>query len=88
MKTLESTETQLKQEDIAARAFHLWEAAGHHHHRDLEYWLQAERQFHAGLMLVEPKLPAPKAPAKPRSKGTSRVASSAALKAARALAPR
>jgi Protein of unknown function (DUF2934) len=77
-----------EQEQIAALAFEAWQRDGSPQGRDLEYWLQAERQFHAGLMLVEPKLPAPEAPAKPRSKGTSRVASSAALKAARALAPR
>jgi hypothetical protein len=42
-------ETLLKQEDFAARAIHLWEQAGHHHRRDLEYWVQAEAELGAAL---------------------------------------
>jgi hypothetical protein len=49
MKTAENLETHVRQQDIAARAYHLWEAAGHHHHRDLEYWLQAESELGAAL---------------------------------------
>jgi hypothetical protein len=49
MKTLEKPESQMKQHDIAVRAFHLWEKGGRHHHRDLEYWLQAEAELGAAL---------------------------------------
>jgi hypothetical protein len=49
MKTLEEMETQLKQQDIAARVIHLWEELGHHHHRDLECWLEAEAELGAAL---------------------------------------
>ena len=42
MNTVETMETRLRQQDIAARAYHIWEQTGHHHHRDLEVWLQAE----------------------------------------------
>jgi hypothetical protein len=49
MKMLEKPESQLKQGDIAVRAFHLWEKGGRHHHRDLEYWLQAEAELGAAL---------------------------------------
>jgi hypothetical protein len=49
MRTIEKMESQMKQEDIAARAIHLWEAAGRHHHHDLEYWLEAEAQLGAAL---------------------------------------
>jgi hypothetical protein len=49
MNTVETMETQLRQQEIAARAFHLWEQTGHHHHRDLEVWLQAEAALGAAL---------------------------------------
>jgi hypothetical protein len=49
MKTLEKTESQMKQGAIAARTIHLWEITGHHHHRDLEYWLEAEAELGAAL---------------------------------------
>ncbi len=49
MKTPETMETKLKQQDIAARALHRWELAGRHHHHDLEYWLQAEAELGAAL---------------------------------------
>ena len=42
MKTLEKTELQLRQEEIAARALHRWEEAGHYRHHDMEIWLEAE----------------------------------------------
>jgi hypothetical protein len=34
--------------DIAPRAYRLWEAAGRPDGRDLEFWLQAEAEAHAG----------------------------------------
>lgn len=49
METLNKTEIQLKEAEIATRAYHLWEKAGRHHHRDLEYWLQAEAELGAAL---------------------------------------
>lgn len=45
MKTPNKTETQIKQEEIAIRAYHLWEKAGRHHGHDLEFWLQAEAEL-------------------------------------------
>lgn len=49
MKTAEKSELQLRQEEIAARALHRWEDAGHHHHHDLEIWLEAESKLGAAL---------------------------------------
>jgi len=49
METNNKREIQLKQEDIAARAYQLWEKAGRHHGHDLEYWLQAEAELGAAL---------------------------------------
>lgn len=49
MKTLETLETHLRDREVAERAMHLWELAGYHHHRDLEYWLQAESELGAAL---------------------------------------
>jgi hypothetical protein len=49
MKTLEKVESRMKQGDIAARAIQLWEKAGRHHHRDLEYWLEAEAELGTAL---------------------------------------
>ncbi len=51
MKTLEKTELQLRQEEIATRALHRWEDAGHHHHHDMEIWLEAEAKLGAALPL-------------------------------------
>jgi hypothetical protein len=49
METLNTKEAQLEQEEIAIRAYHLWEKAGRHHHHDLEYWLKAEAELGAAL---------------------------------------
>jgi hypothetical protein len=49
MKTLEKTELQLKQDEIAGRAYHVWEETGRHHHHDLEIWLEAEAKLGAAL---------------------------------------
>jgi hypothetical protein len=49
MKTLDKTELQLRQEEIATRALHRWEETGHHHHRELEVWLEAEAKLGAAL---------------------------------------
>lgn len=49
MSTMQKTETQLKQEQIAIRAYHLWEREGRHHHHDLEFWLEAESLLGAAL---------------------------------------
>jgi hypothetical protein len=49
IETLDKLETQQKQREIAARAYHLWEKAGRHHGRDLEYWLQAEAELGVAL---------------------------------------
>ncbi len=49
MKTLEKSELQLKQEEIAGRALHRWENAGRHHHHDMEIWLEAEGKLGAAL---------------------------------------
>jgi len=49
MNTLETIEAHLKDREVAERAMHRWELAGHHHHHDLEYWLQAEAEVGAAL---------------------------------------
>jgi hypothetical protein len=49
MKTLEKSELQLRQEEIAGRALHRWEEAGHHRHHDMEIWLEAEAKLGAAL---------------------------------------
>ncbi len=49
MITPEDEERRHKHQEIAARTFHRWEMAGRHHHRDLEYWLQAESELGAAL---------------------------------------
>jgi hypothetical protein len=67
MKTLETMEMQFKHQDIAARAFHLWELAGRHHHHDLEHWLQAEAALGAALPPQEGEESASKAYLEPRS---------------------
>jgi hypothetical protein len=45
MKTENST--QPSQEEIAAYAYHLWEANGRQSGRDAEYWFQAQTQIKA-----------------------------------------
>ena len=49
MNTLEKSELQLRQEEIAARALRRWDETGHHHHRDMEVWLEAEAKLGAAL---------------------------------------
>jgi hypothetical protein len=49
MKTLEKSELQLRQEEIAGRALDRWEEAGHHRHHDMEIWLEAEAKLGAAL---------------------------------------
>jgi hypothetical protein len=44
METSEFTENKHKKEEVASRAYHLWEQNGRHHHRELECWLQAEAE--------------------------------------------
>jgi Protein of unknown function (DUF2934) len=46
-KTAEKSK-QSKHEEIAVLAFELWSKAGRRPGRDLEYWLEAEKQFQAG----------------------------------------
>jgi Protein of unknown function (DUF2934) len=36
------------EQDIAARAYRLWEAAGMPEGKDDEYWRATEREFHGG----------------------------------------
>ena len=47
MATPTKTQAEQKQEQIAARAYQLWEQGGHQHGRDVEYWLQAEAELAA-----------------------------------------
>jgi hypothetical protein len=44
METFEFTEIKHKQEEVASRAYRLWEQNGRHDHRELECWLQAEAE--------------------------------------------
>ena len=39
------TSTELSREEVAQRAYHLWEAAGRPVGQDLEHWLQAEEEL-------------------------------------------
>jgi hypothetical protein len=57
MKTLDAMDRHLNEDkqDIAARAFHIWEQTGQHHHRDLEYWLEAESKRGATLTHGRPE---------------------------------
>jgi hypothetical protein len=63
MNEFENMEAQLKQRDIAERALRVWEKMGHHHHRDLEHWLQAEAKRGADLPHHRWAEPAPSAAA-------------------------
>ncbi len=45
--TNDETKAQLSQTEIAKRAYELWEKAGRHHGRDLEFWLLAEAKLRA-----------------------------------------
>ena len=47
MNTTIKTEPEPANEQIAARARHLWEKGGRQLGHDLEYWLQAEEQLQA-----------------------------------------
>ncbi len=58
MNTSEMMERRLKEQDIATRALHRWEMAGHHHRRDLEYWLQAEAELGSALPTIQAGEPA------------------------------
>jgi hypothetical protein len=71
MNEFEIIEAHLKQRDIAERALRVWEKMGHHHHRDLEHWLQAEAQRGADVphhRWAEPVPPAPASIPSPSSK--------------------
>nr|WP_246550365.1 DUF2934 domain-containing protein [Bradyrhizobium liaoningense] len=35
----------MRRGQVRARAYELWEQAGRPSHRELEFWLEAERQF-------------------------------------------
>jgi hypothetical protein len=39
------TRTDLSRDEVAQRAYQLWEAAGRPSGRDLEHWLQAEKEL-------------------------------------------
>lgn len=39
----------LSHEQIAARAYDLFERSGHQHGRDMEFWLEAERSLKDGV---------------------------------------
>lgn len=50
-------------DEISVYAYHLWEADGRQHGRDVDYWLQAkahmiaDRQYEAGLLPSRPTTP-------------------------------
>jgi hypothetical protein len=45
IKTDKPEQMKVNRDDVAQRAYQLWEAAGQPLGRDLEYWLQAEAEF-------------------------------------------
>lgn len=45
METATKTTDKSNHEEIAGLAFELWNTAGRKQGRDLEYWLEAEKQF-------------------------------------------
>jgi hypothetical protein len=52
-------EHQPSHDEIAQRAYLLWEQRGRPQGQDLEFWSEAERQFLSTSKLGEEKLPAP-----------------------------
>jgi hypothetical protein len=57
METSEFTEIKHEQEEVASRAYHLWEQNGRHHHRELECWLQAEVERGASVFVHKAQEP-------------------------------
>ena len=45
MNTNKETEPSVSDQEIAARAYELWENDGRNHGRDLDYWLQAKNEL-------------------------------------------
>ena len=45
MNTANKTEMKPSHEEIAAKASQLWEQGGRHSGKDLEYWVQAEKEL-------------------------------------------
>ena len=67
MKTLK---TQLDQNTVALRAYHIWEKEGRPGGRDLEFWTRAQAEILEEHRLAEAPaaMPTPKRPASPRAK--------------------
>jgi hypothetical protein len=54
MEAQTATKNNLKHEEIAAKAYQIWEAAGQPQGCELKHWLQAERELSAGQAKVSP----------------------------------
>ena len=59
MKNTIEQSVKVKESDIGVVAYHLWEKAGHPTGRDLQFWLDAERQLRTTTKTVSVKLVAP-----------------------------
>ncbi len=62
------TQTQIQScpEEVAQRAYQIWQAAGRPTGRDLEHWLQAEAELRAGGPVYPPQVKAPELGLQPR----------------------
>ena len=59
MRTTSENETPAARDDIARLAQQIWEREGRQAGRDLEYWLQAERELLGRRNLPSPTRPRP-----------------------------
>jgi hypothetical protein len=59
MRTTSENETPAARDDIARLAQQIWEREGRQAGRDLEYWLQAERELLGRRNLTSPTRPRP-----------------------------
>ena len=59
MRTKSESETSANRAEIARLAQQIWEREGRQAGRDLEYWLQAERELLGRRNLASPTLPRP-----------------------------
>ena len=47
-----ATNESVRSEDIARRAYEIYQSRGHQHGNDLDHWLQAERELKPGATSV------------------------------------
>ena len=63
-----ATQKNTSRDEIASRAYHIWEETGRPAGRDLEHWLQAERELTSAQAIdAEPAATEPSPNAPPRS---------------------